>query len=201
MLNLCDINLLIARILMKLWRYITRRHDFACYWRSLLFHGLLKSQHMLFWVLIVLFRLVSVFFINLVNFLIDQVIFLMNSFIFIGILFIKLPIYLYMMIQNLFMHLWRLCIAIIGNKIKIVLHTCLLLMRFFEWACFMTFCIPKTFVFTASDVVIKHTFIGGGASTRTDFKMLEPYIISTNFQFQNPENFNYWTMAMVPLIR
>jgi hypothetical protein len=41
----------------------------------------------------------------------------------------------------------------------------------------------------ASDVKIKHTFIGGGASTRTDFKMLEPYIISTTFQ--NPEKFNY----------
>ena len=33
---------------MRLQRYITRRNDFAYYWRSLLFHGLLKSQHMFF---------------------------------------------------------------------------------------------------------------------------------------------------------
>ena len=42
-----DVELLIAHILMKLQRYITRRHDFAFYWRSLMICGLFKSQHML----------------------------------------------------------------------------------------------------------------------------------------------------------
>ena len=64
-------------------------------------------------------------------------------------------------------------------------------MYFYEWAYFKTFDMPETCIFTASNVGIKHTFVGGGASTRSDFKMLESYIISTNFQVQNPENFNY----------
>ena len=177
-----DVNFLIACILMKLQRYITRRHDFACYWRLLLIHGLLKSQHMFFWVLIALFSPLCIFFINLIIFLTNQVMFLMNLFIFLCILFIKLLKYLYMKIRNMFICLRRLCIMILRNKIKIVLHLCLLLIHFYEWAYFMTFYIPETFVFTASDAKFKHTFVGGGASTQSNFKMLEPYIISTDFQ-------------------
>ena len=63
--------------------------------------------------------------------------------------------------------------------------------HFYELACFMTFYIPESSLSTASNVKIKHTYVGGGTSTQTDFKMLEPYIISTDFQVQNPENFNY----------
>jgi Pyruvate/2-oxoacid:ferredoxin oxidoreductase delta subunit len=56
----------------------------------------------------------------------------------------------------------------------------------------MTFYMPETSMFSASDVVNKHNFVGGGRSTRSDFKKLEPYIISTKFQVQkNPEIFNY----------
>jgi len=77
-LNSHDVNRLIARILMKLQRYITRRHDFACYWRSLLLHGLLKSQHMFFWVLITLFRLLCILFIKLPIFLINLVTFMIS---------------------------------------------------------------------------------------------------------------------------
>ena len=180
MLNSYDINLLIACILMKLQRYITRRHDFAYYWRSLPFHELLKSQHMFFWVLIVaLFQPMSIFYINL----------FINWIIFLYLLFIRSLIYLYMKIRNLFVHLWRMCVTISRNKINTILHISLLLVHFCEWAHLMTFYKPETSVFTASTVEIKHTFVGGGASTRSDFKMLEPYIISTNCQ--NPENFNY----------
>ena len=180
MLNSYDINLLIACILMKLQRYITRRHDFAYYWRSLPFHELLKSQHMFFWVLIVaLFQPMSIFYINL----------FINWIIFLYLLFIRSLIYLYMKIRNLFVHLWRMCVTISRNKINTILHISLLLVHFCEWAHLMTFYKPETSVFTASKVEIKHTFVGGGASTRSDFKMLEPYIISTNCQ--NPENFNY----------
>ena len=64
-------------------------------------------------------------------------------------------------------------------------------MHFYKWAYFMTFCMPETSVFTVSDVEIKETFVGGGASTRSDFQMLEPYIISTNFHVEDPENYNY----------
>jgi len=205
MLSSHDVDLLIACILMKLQRYTTRRHDFAGYWRLLLFHCLLKSQHMFFWVLIVLFKPLCIFcinlfifflnliifLINLIIFLINQVIFLMNLIIFLYILIIKLLVYLYIMIQNLFIRLWKLYVVILRNKIKIVLHISLLLMSFCEWAYFMTFYMPKPFVFAASNVEIEHTFIGGGSSTRSDFKMLEPYIISTNIQVQNPEEFNY----------
>ena len=62
---------------------------------------------------------------------------------------------------------------------------------FYEWAYSMTFYMPETLVFTASNAEIKNAFVGGGASIRSDFKMLEPYIISTDFQVQNPENYNY----------
>ena len=189
-LNFHDVNLLVARILMKLQRYIMRCHDFACYWRLLPFHGLLKSQHMFFFVLITLFGPIYFFFVNLEIFLINQVTFLMNSFTIPCNPFIKLFIYLYMIIQNVFIRLWRLGIAISKNKNKIVLCMFLLLMHFFEWACSMTFYMPETSILT-SDVKFKHTFIGGGASTRSEFKMLEPYMISTKFQIKNPENFNY----------
>jgi len=50
---------------------------------------------------------------------------------------------------------------------------------------------PKTLFFTASDIEMKCTFIGGGATTQSDFKMLEHYIIPTDGQVQNPKNFNY----------
>ena len=65
-------------------------------------------------------------------------------------------------------------------------------MHFYKWVYLMAFYMPETLVFTASDVEISHTFVGGGASTRYNFKMLEPYIISTNFQVQNPKDFNLW---------
>ena len=89
------------------------------------------------------------------------------------------------------MYLGRLGIEISRNKIKLVLHIFLLLLHFYKWAYFITFQMPEISTFTASDVKFKHTFIGGGASTRSDFEMLKPYVISTNFQVENHENFNY----------
>ena len=94
---------------MKLWRYITRRHDFACYWRSLPYHGLLKSNHIFLWSLILLFQPMSIFPEYLVISLINQVIFLSNSLIFLHNLFVKLFIYLYKNFLNLITHLCRLC--------------------------------------------------------------------------------------------
>jgi hypothetical protein len=120
MLSSDDVDLLIARILMKLRRYITRHHDFANYYRSLLIHGLLKSRHMFFWVLITLFRLMYIFCINLVNFYINKVIFLMNMFIFLKNIIIKLLIYLYMMIQNLFIHLRKMYVVKLREIIIII---------------------------------------------------------------------------------
>lgn len=67
----------------------------------------------------------------------------------------------------------------------------MLLKHFYKWAYFMTFYMYETSIFIASNIKNKHTFVDGGASTQSNFKMLEPYIISTNFQVQNPQNFNY----------
>ena len=107
-----------------------------------------------------------IFLINLVVILlINLVIFCMNSFIIPCIPFAKLLIYLSMMIQNLFIHLWRFGIAISRNKINIVLPIFLLLMHFYEWAYFMRFYMHETAIFTAFDVKFKHTFVGGGTST------------------------------------
>ena len=68
-INLYDVDLLIVHILLKLRRYITRRHDFACYWRLLPFYGLLKSQHIFLFILIALFRPMYIFFYKPSNFL------------------------------------------------------------------------------------------------------------------------------------
>ena len=182
-----SVNHLIMRILLKLQRYITRRHDFNCYWRL---QQLLKTQHMFLWVMIILFKLLCIKSLNLVNVLINLFIFFINSFIFQHILFIKLLIYLSMMIGKGFVHLWRLCVNKI-NKIKIVLQISLLFMHFYKLACFITFNTSETSVSTASNIEIKHTFVGGGNSTQSDFKMLEPYIISSYFPVHNPEDFNY----------
>ena len=56
---------------------------------------------------------------------------------------------------------------------------------------FIIFYMPELFVFAASDIEIEHSFIGGGSSTQSDFKLLKPYIISTNILVQNPKEFNY----------
>ena len=44
-----------------------------------------------------------------------------------------------------------------------------------------------------SDQIIKSTtnFIGGGSSARTDYKFLEPYLLSTEVELKNPDEFNY----------
>ena len=55
--------------------------DFACYWRYLPYHGLLKSDHIFFWSLILLFGPMSIFPEYLVISLINQVIFLKLTYI------------------------------------------------------------------------------------------------------------------------
>jgi hypothetical protein len=96
-----------------------------------------------------------------------------------------------MKIKNLFIHLWNLKLYVIiwRKKIKKIVHISLL--HFCEWTYFMTFYMPEKFVFTASDVEIERAFIGGGALPRSDFKMLEPYVISTDVPVPNAEEFNY----------
>ena len=179
-----DVNFLIALILLKLQRYITRRHDFVCYWRFLLFHDLLKSQCMFCWVLMALFRLMCIFFINQVKFLINWFKFFYN-------VIVNLLIYMCITIQNLFTHVWKSYVVILKIDIKKKLRISLLLLHFCEWAYFMTFYVPKIFLCNTSGVEIEHAFIGGGSLPRLDFKMLEPYVISINLPVQNPEQFNY----------
>ena len=179
-----DVNFLIALILLKLRRYITRRHDFVCYWRFLLFHDLLKSQCMFCWVLMALFRLMCIFFINQVKFLINWFNFFYN-------VIVNLLIYMCITIQNLFTHVWKSYVVILKIDIKKKLRISLLLLHFCEWAYFMTFYVPKIFLCNTSGVEIEHAFIGGGSLPRLDFKMLEPYVISINLPVQNPEQFNY----------
>ena len=191
--SLHDVYILIARILMKFQRYIIRRHDFACYWRSLPFPQLLKLQYFSFWVLIVLFRPMSIFFLNVYFFWVNHTICFINDIIFpcTYLYFIRLFMYLYVIIQNCFTKFWKLTIAISSNKIKkIILCTTFLLAHFYKWTSFI-FYMPKSPNFNTSDKEIMHNFVGGGPSARFDFKMLKPYIISTNFQVQNPENFYY----------
>ena len=142
MLNSLQVNvkLLIARILMKLSRYITRRHNFAHYWKSLPFHDLLLLHHIFFWVLIGWIGPMSICPINFTIFLINQVTFLMNSFTFLHTCFIKLFIYLNMIIQNFFTLLWWLCISISKKKKK----NCLLASHaFFQMGSFYGFLYAK----------------------------------------------------------
>ena len=173
MLSSDDVNLLIAQILLKLQRYITKRHDFTYYWRSLLFHGLLKSQQFFFCLLIALFGLMCFFFTKLVKFL---------KFIFLYIFVIKVFLHLYKIILKKLIYLY---VVLLKKALHISwLHFC-------ESPFFWTFHVPKTLLFAASDGENKHAFIGGGTSPQSDFKLLEPYVISINIQDQNPENFYY----------
>ena len=133
--------------------------------------------------------------VNYVICLINHIIFFMYSFIFLLLHFIGLFTYLYIIIQNLFINLLKLSIAISKNKIKkLILCTTFLLAPFYKLSC-LIFYMPKRPSFSAPDKEIMqeimHTFVGGGPSAQFDFKMLKPYIISTNFQVQNPENFYY----------
>src|SRR5271168_3403195 len=34
-------------------------------------------------------------------------------------------------------------------------------------------------------------FVGGGSSARTDYKLLKPYVLSTEVQLKNPDEFSY----------
>ena len=49
-----SVDQLIARIMMKLRRYITRRHDFACYWIGVLSSALLQTRCNAFWSLLIM---------------------------------------------------------------------------------------------------------------------------------------------------
>ena len=51
----CDVNHLINHLLLMLQQYITRHNDFKHCWFTLLLSGLLRSQHISLWFLIVLY--------------------------------------------------------------------------------------------------------------------------------------------------
>jgi len=51
-----DIHYLIKRLLLTFQRFITKRDDFSYNWFSLLLSGLLKSQHISLWVMVIFFR-------------------------------------------------------------------------------------------------------------------------------------------------
>src|SRR6202522_4874019 len=48
-------------------------------------------------------------------------------------------------------------------------------------------------ILSTSNLNIKSTtgFVGGGSSARTDYKLLKPYVLSTEVQLKNPDEFSY----------
>ena len=169
-----DINYLIARIIMKLQRYITRRHDFCCYWRELLICGLLKSEYMFFLVHMPLFHQLNIFIINLIMFIAKR--------------FVKLLIFLYKnFIKTCLLIRW-LYIMILNYNNKILIYLCLTLACFGKWA---YICKGQTLASSAHDINAEYKFVGGGTSARYDFEMLQPYMVSRENELPNPEEFNY----------
>ena len=150
-----SIDQLIARIIMKLRRYITRRHDFVCYWIDLLLSALLQMRCNKIWSLLIM------------------------------------ALWLGAIAVTLFPFLWIPYIIISRNKKRVV-------QKFYLMLVYLWFGISVIVSFHSSDLIlqaheknIKCRFVGGGASARTDYELLKPYLISTENQIQNPEEYKY----------
>ena len=158
-----DVNHLINRLLLMLQQYIIRHNDFKHYWFTLLLSGLLRSQYISLWFLLVLYFSICI---------LAQKLFWFQK---------------YKYIMN-FIVVYTVNLMI--NKI-VVLSSCLHFICF--WTCnkFITLCHPS--ILLASDQNIKSTtgFVGGGSSARTDYNFLKPYVLSTEIQLKNPDEFNY----------
>ena len=125
-----DINHLMKRLLLTLQRYMIRCSDFKHSWFTLLLSGLLRSQNLVLWFLMVFFLRMRIVAWKFLGF---------------------------------FLCVW----------------TCI-------W--FSTLCYPS--ILQVSDWSTTG-FIGGGRSARTDYEILKNYILSTEVQLKNPEEFNY----------
>ena len=76
------------------------------------------------------------------------------------------------------------------NKI-VLLYTCLHFICVNVSSIFVTLCHPP--ILWVSDQNIKSTkgFIGGGRSARTDYEFLKKYVLSTEVELKNPDEFSY----------
>ena len=132
----CDVNHLINRLLLMLQQYMTRHNDFKHCWFALLLSGLLRSQHISLWFLIILYLRLHIVAQKLFWF--QKIIYTMNLII--------------VYTANLMI-----------DKI-VVLSSWLHFICF--WTCikFITLCHPL--ILLASDQNIKSTtgFVGGGSS-------------------------------------
>jgi hypothetical protein len=156
-----DVNHLINRLLLMLQQYITRFNDFKHCWIILLLSGLLKSQ------------CVSLQFLILCSFMICW----HNN----SIMAQKIS-----QLQTIICRYAFIIIKIMPGPSSFLHFIC-------SWS-YIIF-IPFYYPSLVSDPVnIKSTsgFIGGGGrSAQTDYKFLKPYIISTEVELKNPEEFSY----------
>ena len=137
----CDVNHLINRLLLMLQQYITRYNDFKHRWFTLLLSGLLRSQHISLWFLIVLYFRICI---------VAQKLFWFQ-------------IYIYIM-NFIIVYTVNLIMDKLVVLSSVVLSSCLHFICF--WTCikFITLCHPS--IILASDQNIKSTtgFVGGGSS-------------------------------------
>jgi len=158
-----DVNHLISRLLLTLLRYMTRHNDFKHRWFTLLLSGLLRSQHISLWFLIVLFLRIYVVAWKLFWF--QKSIYTVNLII-------------------------KYAANLIIDKM-VVLSSCLRFICF--WICMKFIILQDPSIFLVADQNIKSTtgFVGGGRSARTNYDFLKPYVVSMEVQLKNPDDFSY----------
>ena len=159
-----NVNHLINRLLLMLQRYMTRRNDFEHRWFTLLLSGLLRSdsQHISLWFLIVLYLRICIAAHKLYWF--QKIIYTANLII----------VYtLNLTIDN---------IAVLSSLLHFLCF----------WICIQFVNLGYPLILSTSNLNISTTgFVGGGRSARTDYKLLKPYVLSTEVQLKNPDEFSY----------
>src|ERR1700678_4559423 len=160
-----NVNHLINRLLVMLQRYMTRHNEFEHCWFTLLLSGLLRSdsQHISLWFLIVLYLRIHIAAQKLYWF--QKIIYTANLII----------VYtLNLTINN---------ITVWSSWLHFICF----------WICIQFVNLGYPLILSTSNLNIKSTtgFVGGGSSARTDYKLLKPYVLSTEVQLKNPDEFSY----------
>src|SRR5271168_1609868 len=158
-----DVKHLINRLLLMLQQYITRRNDFKLHWFKLLLSGLLRSQHISLWFITVTYLRICIIAQKLFRF--QKIIYIVNL----------LMAYTMSLSINKIM-------ALSSSMHFIYLRNCINLIT-----------LHNSSRLPVSDQIIKKRtrFLGGGHSSRTEYRFLKPYVVSTEIQLKNPDQFNY----------
>ena len=151
------------QLLLMLQQYITRHNDFKLHWFKLLLSGLWRLQHISLWFIRVTYLRICIIAQKLFRF--QKMIYIVNL----------LMAYTMSLSINKIM-------ALSSSMHFIYLRNCINLIT-----------LHNSSRLPVSDQIIKKRtrFLGGGHSSRTEYRFLKPYVVSTEIQLKNPDQFNY----------